>query len=204
MSIVQLGLLFAILAPIVFALRVAFSRRRPTQATGSVARHEIGGPVGSHLTRPHSGSETLDLAREVRAAADEVDGLAWAYFVGIDLAVDPGISLRADPTISRTVLSSTIGTAVRAAPGGHVLVTAHILRKQAHIRIIDDGVCADQRSRESQLREPADLLALLGGSLAVEARPGRGTAVTIRLPLAGPGPEVNDPRAMRTLVEQEA
>jgi signal transduction histidine kinase len=204
MSIVQLGLLFATLVPVVFAVRVAFSRRRPSQATGNAARHDMGGSVGCYLTRPRSDSETLDLARAVRAAADEVDGLAWAYFVGIDLAVDPGISLRADPTMSRAVLSSTIGTSVRAAPGGHVLVTAHVLREQAHIRIIDDGTSADQRSRESRLREPADLLALLGGSLAVEARPGRGTAVTIRLPLAGSDPEENDPRAMRTLVEQDA
>ena len=86
-----------------------------------------------------------------------------------------------------------------------MLVTAHVLREQVHIRIIDDGTSADQRSRESRLREPGDLIALHGGSLAVEARPGRGTAVTITASAAaGSDPEENDPRAMRTLVEQDA
>jgi signal transduction histidine kinase len=205
MSIVQLGLLFAISAPFAFAVRIVFSRRRRILTVGSADQHEIDGPLGSGSTRFGSDIELSEVAREVRAAADAVYGLACACFVGIDLAVEEKIGLRTDPTVLRTVLRSTIESAVRATPGGHVLVTAHIVGTQIHIRIIDDGPNADWRSREIQLLEPVELLTVQRGSLAVEARPGRGTAVTIRLPLtAGPRAEANDPRAMHMLVEEEA
>jgi signal transduction histidine kinase len=80
-------------------------------------------------------------------------------------------------------LRQTMLTAIHAAAGGQVLVTAMALGSQLHIRVTDDGPGADQLNREALTREAQTLIALQGGSVVVEARPGKGTTVSIRLPL---------------------
>jgi hypothetical protein len=52
-----------------------------------------------------------------------------------------------------------------------------------HLRVLDDGANADCQSREGLTREAGSLIALQGGSIAVETFAGCGTAVTIHLPL---------------------
>ncbi len=74
-------------------------------------------------------------------------------------------------------------SAINAAPGGEVLVTAATLGSQLHIRITDDSPETDQPGREIALRQTGALIALQGGSIVVEVRTGRGTTVTIRLPV---------------------
>jgi signal transduction histidine kinase len=90
-----------------------------------------------------------------------------------------------DPGALRKALRETMLIAIRAAPGGQVLVTALTLGSQLHIRITDDGLGADQRDREMLTRSAEASIALQGGSIAVEVRPGHGTMVTVRLPLPG-------------------
>jgi signal transduction histidine kinase len=74
-------------------------------------------------------------------------------------------------------------SAINAAPGGEVLVTAATLGSQLQIRITDDSPETDQLGREITLRQTGALIALQGGSIAVEAQKGRGTTVAIRLPV---------------------
>jgi hypothetical protein len=201
MSMVQLGLLLALAAPFFVAVWVAFLHwpRGTGRADGTPAAS--GECVVRGLTRARFAAETLDIEREVRNA---VDDLASQHAVRLDMAVHQGSTVRIDPVILRTALRSLIDAAIRSATPGQVLITALTLGSQMHIRIVDDGADADQVSREIEAREPGELIALQGGSLAVEARPGQGTAVTIRLPIpGGAGPEADEFTETRTLAEQE-
>jgi signal transduction histidine kinase len=103
--------------------------------------------------------------------------------VRMQLAVGAAMIVPLHPSVLRMALRDTMLAAIDAAPGGHVLITAATLGRQLHIGIIDDGPGIDQQAREISMRQTETLIALQGGSIAIEARPGRGTAVTIRLPM---------------------
>jgi hypothetical protein len=184
MTTLQLGFLFAVATPFILAVWVARNHRRQAPMRGGSIPREAAGDVVIGLTRAVSAAETLDLEVELGAGMAELEGLAQARFVRLELAVGQGLTVRIDAGVLRTVLRSILGEAIRSTADGQVLVTALALGSQMHIRTIDDGADADQTSREIMLREAGELLALQGGSLAVEARPGQ-TTVTIRLPLPG-------------------
>ena len=179
MDVVELGLIFAISAPFAVAVWMALQDRAGDHV---VYPREI---VGSELRLGRSRAETLDVEQEVRAAADSAADLACAHSVRTRLAVAPGTTARVDPIALRTALRAVIEQAIRTAVGGQVLITAAALGPQIHIRVTDDAADADQRSREAGTREASSLIALQGGSIAIEAAQGRGTTVTIRLPLPG-------------------
>jgi hypothetical protein len=184
MTILQLTLLFVVSAPFCVALWIAFLHRSPAAPCGGTGL----GLIDTCFT-----AESLDLEAEARAAADAAIGLARENFVRIRLAVKPGTNLRVEPEALRTALRTIVDTAVRATPGGQVLLTGMVVGTQVHVRVVDDGVKTDQALRESLVREAGSLIALQGGSIAVETRPGQGTTVTIRLSLPGEsGAEVND------------
>jgi signal transduction histidine kinase len=185
MTTLQLGFLFAVAAPFILAVWVARNHRRQAPMRGGTIPREVAEGAVLGLTRAVSEAQTLDLEAELGAGMEALEGLALARFVRLELAVGQGATVRIDAVVLRAVLRSILGSAIRSTADGQVLVTALALGSQMHIRIIDDGVDADQTSREIMLREAGELLALQGGSLAVEARPGQGTTVTIRLPLPG-------------------
>jgi signal transduction histidine kinase len=128
-------------------------------------------------------AETLDLSVMLRSVGASLESLARSRFAKILLAVNPGYMVRADRSALQMTLSETIATAVRAAPGGQVLISVRQLGPQLNVLITDDGADADQKLRESMVRGAGELLALQGGTISVEARPGRGTTVTLRLPV---------------------
>ena len=202
MSVVQSGLLFAVLAPFAIAIWVA-SRQRPLSAISQDATpDEIVelSPNGIGFS-----AETLDVEHAVREAANACHSVARAQFVHIELAVNSDIKVRVDPNALRVALETAMRIAIRATPGGQVLVTAAHLGRQMHIRIVDDGATADQRSRESLLREVETLIALQGGTIIVEATPGRGTSVTLRLPMqSDASAEVTYPEEVPALAQQAA
>jgi signal transduction histidine kinase len=182
MGVVQLGLLLAIAAPFVVAIWVA-ARRTPPVAAGRDAF--LDRPDEFPPARVSFAAETLKVEPAVRAVADTLHAAARLHSVQIELAITPKLDVRVDPEALRYALRAMLQSAIRATNGGQVLVTALIVGSQTHIRVVDDGPETDQRARESLLREASDLIALQGGSIVVEARPGRGTVVTIRLPLPG-------------------
>jgi signal transduction histidine kinase len=191
MSVVYLGLLLAICTPFGLAVWVA-SRHKPS---APMSQEAILDGLGEFPpARVSFAAETLDVEPAVRAAADALLPLAHANSVQMQLAVSQLIKVRVDPDALRFALRATIHTAIRATPGGQVLVTAVVNGGRLHIRIVDDGTGADQNSRESLAREASDLIALQGGSIMIEARRGRGTTVTMRLPLpTGPAEEEETP-----------
>ena len=182
MSIVQLGWLLALGAPFALAACVARSHRRV------LARHIAAGCPGPEADGPDTTgsrfeSDTIELETAVRAAADALTHLARADWVRIDFAVARGMMVYVNPSALRTALQETMLTAIRATPGGHVLITAQVLGSQLHIRVTDDGPDTDQPYREALARGAEAVIALQGGSVNVDARSGQCTTVTLRLPL---------------------
>jgi len=186
MGVVQLGLIFAISAPFAVAVWMAFHDRA---ADHDDARRDI---AGHELRTGRFRAETLNLEQEARAGAASATDLACAHSVRVRLAVTPGTTARADPIALRTALRAIIEQSIRMAAGGEVLITAAVLGPQIHIRVTDDRADADQALREAGARDASSLIALQGGSIAIEAIPGRGTTVAIRLPLRGRSDETRN------------
>jgi hypothetical protein len=179
MSLFHLILLSATGAPFALATCAAFLRWQPSLTDAQV---EFGQTATVRPRRMPFEAQTLQLPEVLRSVAHTLGALATARFVHILLAVNPGQTVHADPVALNAILLETIGTAVRAAPGGQVLVSVRPLGGQMHILVTDDDGSADQNLRESLARGAGDLIALQGGTIAVDARPGRGTTVTLRLP----------------------
>ena len=194
MNIVQSGLLLTFCTPFVTASWIALKHRR--RGAPSATRVEADGGNGGYA------STIVDLEAAVAEAAEDLGGLAQEQWVRIDLAVSPAMTVHADPNVLATALRETMTTAIRATPGGQVLVTAETLGNQLHIRISDDGWGEDQRLRESLVRDAGALIALQGGSVAVHATPGRGTTVTVRIPM--PINEREEIDRLRELADLEA
>jgi hypothetical protein len=180
MSTMPLALLSALSAPFLIAAWVARAHRpsaRPADPFSLDHLLEVPMPMTGFQATP------LDLEPEVRAAAAAMATLARARGATVDLSVSPGSAVHMDRAALHTVLHAMLLVAIDATPGGQVLITAARLGAQMHIRVIDDGARADRASRERQMRDAGALIALQGGSIAVEARAGRGTTMTVCLPM---------------------
>ncbi len=175
-------LLLTLFAPLIVSAALAYSRRPPGAMTeaGDDARE------GDQRAAAFA-SETLDIAGTIQEVIDSLRTRARASWVKIGIAVGPGILVHVDPGALMMALRETLLTAIRDAPGGQVMVTAAVLGSQLHIRVTDDGMSADEVRRAALVRGAEAMIALQGGSIDVEARPGKYTTVTIRLPLPSCG-----------------
>jgi hypothetical protein len=179
MTFVQVGLLFAIATPFGLAVWVAWRHRRGHGAVRLVAP-EADFQVG--VARTCFKAEKLDLGAEVKAVVDSLAEDARERYVTVQFAVVPGSKVHVDWNALWLALRSALRTAIDATPGGNVPVTGRAVGTEMHVVIMDDGPDTEQMSRESLARETEALMALQGGSVAVEARRGHGTTMTIRLP----------------------
>ena len=197
MSIVQAGLLLAFCTPFAAAPWIAFTHRARTTARDHAA--PIAEPVAIGFA-----ATMVDLESAIRQAA-LIDTPAGSRRARIELAVSAAAAVHVDPNALETALRDTLRSAIDAAAGGQVLVTTATPGRQLHIRVTDDGPGVDQQRREMSLRAAQTLIALQGGSMTVEARTGRGTTVTIRLPLpAGAEAETIEAARPPVLVDQAA
>jgi signal transduction histidine kinase len=124
----------------------------------------------------------LDVAAEARSVLGQMAAEAAAHLVQLEFATQANLSVHADRYALRFVLSELVGNAVRHAPGGRVLLSAIRLGGRVQIAVIDDGAGPDAAVQEAELREMAQLVALQGGTIDIEACPGEGTTVLVRLP----------------------
>jgi hypothetical protein len=189
MSIVQSWLPLAWLplalsTPFILAAWIAFRQRQRT--TDPQVEALEADPLDLCLVSP-----AVDLDAALREALVAVAPVARSRWVRMELAVGAAMIVPVDPGALRMAVRDSLLSAIDATPGGQVLITAATPGRQLHIRIIDDGPGIDQQAREISMRRTKALIALQGGSIAIEARSGRGTAVTIRL-------------AMPALAEHEA
>jgi signal transduction histidine kinase len=94
-------------------------------------------------------------------------------------------STRYDPAIESTlyfVCSEALANVAKHARASHIWVELDENDAGARLRIDDDGVGGADVAGGSGLRGLADRVEALGGSLAVETRPGGGSSVTAALP----------------------
>ena len=130
------------------------------------------------LARPAVDARELDVGQLLRDAAHDLEALARSHAVRINLAVSPGRRILADQFALSTALREVITAAIHAAAGGQILVSALPLGTWLHIAITDDGRDTPRTIRESIVREAGGTMALIGGSIAMEALAGRGTTFT--------------------------
>jgi signal transduction histidine kinase len=182
MSIIQSGLPLVPALPFLVAAWIAFMHRQRLTAGPDTARCAAAA-IGDADGNLGHGAEGGDLEAALYEAVAAVDAVARARWVRIELAVAPAISVTMDPGALQTALRDTMLTAIDAASGGQVLVTAVTPGGQLHIRITDDGPGTGPQLRKTSLQQTAAWIVSQGGSVAVDARPSRGTTVTIRLPM---------------------
>ncbi len=130
---------------------------------------------------PFAGGE-LDVAAEARDVLRQMATEAQGRLVQLEFAVQPDLLVHADRHALRAVLSELVGNAMHHAPGGRILLSALRLGGWVQIGVMDDGDGPAASVQEAALRETAELVALQGGTIEVEARTGKGTAVLVRLP----------------------
>jgi signal transduction histidine kinase len=123
--------------------------------------------------------------------------LAMDHLVRLEMAVQPGLTVRVDQHAFRVILQELVRTAIEQSPCGCVLLTATRVGCRVHASVSDDGPEADGASRLARLRHAEGIVALQGGSMEINARAGEGTTVTVRLP-GGGNPDPGDPADLRT------
>jgi hypothetical protein len=128
-------------------------------------------------------SGMIDVAAEAAAVMRQFEGTAASKFVALQMAVQPGLTVRVDPGAFRAVLSDLLDTAIDQAAGGRVLLGASRSGNRIRVSVSDDGARADGLRREASLRDAERLAAMHGAVMRVDARPPEGTTVHYMLPL---------------------
>jgi|SRR5579871_2146044 len=129
-------------------------------------------------------SGPIEVASEASAVLAQFAGLAASRFVALELAVQPGLTIRADPRAFREILFDLISSAVDHTPCGRVLLGARRNGPRVLITVSDDSVSGHRQQRISELRPAERLAALHGAVLNVETSTGGGTTIALSV-LAG-------------------
>jgi signal transduction histidine kinase len=79
-------------------------------------------------------------------------------------------------------VSEALANVVKYARAGAVTVAVTRTGDRARVEVADDGVGGADPTRGTGLRGLADRIGALGGTLAVESRPGAGTAIRASIP----------------------
>lgn len=170
---------------VTLALRLQMARRAVEPASGEGARmldaatRELEAAIG----------ELRELARGLVPSALATDGLRGAITA---LAERTPIPVRLDVTDGRFevdvetaayfVVAEALTNVVRHARASTASVTVAASAGLVRVEIVDDGVGGADAGDGSGLRGLHDRVAALGGTLAIESRPGGGTAIRAELP----------------------
>jgi hypothetical protein len=153
-------------------------------------------PDRLELGRTPLASGPIDVASEVEAVLGLFAGQAATSHVALEFAVQPQLTVRADPRAFREILFDLVDNAVAHASCGRVLLGAARSGPRVEIAVLDDSANSNQQDRRSELRSAERLAALYGAVLEVDVHTGDGTTITVSLPAANP--------ANRALSEEEA
>ncbi|MEI7712365.1 MAG: hypothetical protein WCI94_13075 [Rhodospirillales bacterium] len=124
----------------------------------------------------------LNVEAELRAAAAEIVPLLVQNRTRIDVAVRPGLTLRANRSALREILHAVLRRALQDAATEQLLLTAAPEPGRVRIAITDDAQATATAARQAALRDAAALLAIQGGSMHIDVRPGQGTIVALYWP----------------------
>jgi hypothetical protein len=169
--------------PISSLLPAALSAWIPRRATRAVR-------IGKTRLPPRSAYSSTDalprgmvaVASETQAALAAMRSFAHSRSVALQIAADPDLIARVDPTEYQTCLRGLIRGAISRASSG-VLVTALRQADSLEVTVLDDGTDpADTRIDSGAQPEPMTPVPH-GGSLTADYRPEQGTTIVLRLPL---------------------
>jgi signal transduction histidine kinase/CheY-like chemotaxis protein len=175
---------------------------RRLDASGQALAHDLDtlldlSRLQSGLLRPEREPVEVELVVGRVTAALEIDAAGRGLSLGHEL--EHGLRADTDRRLFERVLRTLVVAALeRGAPGGGVTIEARHEAGRCVIEVIDGGRLpdADELARLLDATTPADpsgdpspavavrLVALLGGSLGVNAEPGAGTCVRLELPPA--------------------
>lgn len=141
-------------------------------------------------------SRELDVAQEIADAVGRLRAAARRQHIEVQVAVQPQLTMWADPCALQQMLAGMLTPAMERAPGGAVLVSAAWHGGRVQVVVMDDGPAGDHAALAGQLRHVEQCAALRGGTLEIECRRPRGNRVVLRIPGAGtPADLVIDDRA---------
>ncbi|MGE4043979.1 MAG: hypothetical protein AB7F35_03940 [Acetobacteraceae bacterium] len=180
-----------VLLAAVLATGVAMARRGPRGARTGATPQAVRLSQSQAPPPPATAAGgVFDLEHETRAVIDGRQGVGSRHFVQIRIAIQPDLGAAADPRAYRDVLADVLDSAFRKAPGGCVLVTGRRIGRWIEVAVSDDGPVLDNATHAVQLRHAQEHAALNGWLFSIQARPGYGTTVSLRLP-AGTLPAVS-------------
>lgn len=124
---------------------------------------------------------TASVARETQTVLTGVSGHARSRFVELQVAVEPGLVVQADPADYRMCLRDLLLAAIGRASGG-VLVTAMRQPGGVEITVLDDGIAVSDAQPDGPASGADDMFVPAGGTLCAGYRPQCGTTVRLHLP----------------------
>jgi signal transduction histidine kinase len=146
--------------------------------------------------------ELRSLIFQLRPAAIESDGLAAALGkhvqvlrrvhrqeIQLDLGGEPRLRPGIDDEVFR-IAQEALHNALKHASAARLEVVLDEDRERLALTVRDDGVgfqpgATSHRSRRLGLTSMEERAASLGGTLAIDSAPGRGTTITLEVPLGG-------------------
>lgn len=186
-AVLQLWPLLSLVG-VVVGLTLAFGprRSRPSAPAGSHDAQADQPPASatSGVLAPLN-TTVLGVEAESRRVLRDLASLAAERLVRMELAVQPGLCVRADPGVFREVLGALVKHSIAQAPSGRVLVAGSRHGGRVQLAVLNDGMGADPRLQASDLRAPERLIALQGGTLEITSHAGEGTTMLARWPDAG-------------------
>jgi signal transduction histidine kinase len=151
--------------------------------------------------RPSLAVAPLDLGAAISESIDALRPLLERADVHVTLEVDDAVIAAADPTALAQVLTNLIDNAMRFGPSGQTItITARRQGDRAIVTVDDEGPGIPERMREEVFKpfvragkSPGSGIGLsvsrqlaesMGGMLTASEAPGRGSRLTLALPLA--------------------
>ncbi len=125
---------------------------------------------------------TFDVETALRAAAAPIVSLLACRKARLDIAVRPGLTVRTDRATLQDIVRAVLRRAVLDTVAETLLLTAAPEPGRIRIAVTDDAPTTATTVRQSALRDTAALLAMQGGSMQIDVRPGQGTIVALYWP----------------------
>ena len=113
--------------------------------------------------------------------------------------------MRTNRSSLRAALTDVVGCALRDPSCGRVLLAATRQAGRVRIAVTDDSIATPKTAREAMLRWVSETIALQGGSMHIDVRPGEGTTVALHfpIPLAAITHRMNRRRDMAPAMEED-
>jgi len=164
------------------AALAAWKPRRATQATDVQFSRPVAAPVRPVMRSAASLPRGMtSVERETQTALAAVSNYARTRFVELQIAVEHGLIVQADPADYRICLDDLLLGAIGRASSG-VLVTAMRQADGVEITLLDDGIAPAGARPGGPRTGTNETLVPFGGMLRADYHPERGTTVRLRLP----------------------